>query len=104
MKINITGFESRNQVGVHYLKYLFLAARDLASSGIRVCCIAPGVIRTPIMEKVGISEEQMKEICKIIPFPQRSGDPAYFADLVCTVIDNPYLNGETIRLDGAARM
>ena len=60
------------------------------------------LMRNP--EYCGRSEKELNAICKDVPFPQRYGDPSYFADMVCTIIDNPYLNGETIRLDGALRM
>jgi NAD(P)-dependent dehydrogenase (short-subunit alcohol dehydrogenase family) len=77
-------------------------ARDLSGDGIRCCTIVPGLFDTPILKDV---PEQMKEaICKGIPFPSRMGKPDEFGFLVEHIVENPYLNGETIRLDGAIRM
>ena len=78
------------------------AARDLAAVGIRVNTIAPGVYRTPILD--GLPRKVQVHLANDVPFPQRLGDPTHFADFVCTIIDNPMLNGETVRLDGAIRM
>ncbi len=78
------------------------AARDLAQRGIRVNTIAPGVMETPMIATV--SEEFRSALAAGVPFPQRLGRPAEFAKLVLSIIDNDYLNGETIRLDGALRM
>jgi NAD(P)-dependent dehydrogenase (short-subunit alcohol dehydrogenase family) len=78
------------------------AARDLAPRGIRVNTIAPGVMETPMIATV--SEEFRTALAAGVPFPQRLGRPAEFAKLVLSIIDNDYLNGETIRLDGALRM
>jgi len=78
------------------------AARDLAQRGIRVNTIAPGVMETPMIATV--SEEFRTALAAGVPFPQRLGRPAEFAKLVLSIIDNDYLNGETIRLDGALRM
>lgn len=77
-------------------------ARDLASQGIRVCTIAPGLFLTPLLEN--LPEKVRNFLEKSIPFPHRLGKPAEFAHLVQTVIENPMLNGEIIRLDGALRM
>jgi NAD(P)-dependent dehydrogenase (short-subunit alcohol dehydrogenase family) len=78
------------------------AARDLASSGIRVCTIAPGLFETPLL---GILPDSAREsITDDVVFPKRLGRPSDFARLVRTIVENPYLNGETIRLDGALRM
>ena len=77
------------------------AARDLSSVGIRVVCIAPGTMRTPIMESVG--EEALAKFSANVPFPKRLGLPAEYADLAVHALRNSYLNGETIRLDGAQR-
>jgi NAD(P)-dependent dehydrogenase (short-subunit alcohol dehydrogenase family) len=79
-----------------------VAARDLGSLGIRVVTIAPGTMRTPIMEKAG--EEALAKFAANIPNPRRLGRPAEYAALAAHVLENPYLNGETIRLDGAQRM
>jgi NAD(P)-dependent dehydrogenase (short-subunit alcohol dehydrogenase family) len=78
------------------------AARDLASFGIRVCAIAPGVFMTPMVE--GLPPDVQAGLAADIPFPRRLGDPAEFAALVCFILTCGYLNGEVIRLDGALRM
>ncbi len=78
------------------------AARELARSGIRVACIAPGVFNTPMMR--GLPEEVQTSIGATIPFPPRLGDPDDFAKLVEHIMSNKTLNGEVIRLDGALRM
>lgn len=77
-------------------------ARDLAPIGIRVVTIAPGVFDTPILE--GLSDSVRKSLTADIPFPSRMGDVSEFAHLVEAIVNNPYLNGETIRLDGGLRM
>lgn len=77
-------------------------ARDLASFGIRVCTIAPGLFMTPMME--GLPEQVKIDLAKTVPFPKRLGIPDEYAQLVESIINNPMLNGETIRLDGALRM
>ena len=77
-------------------------ARDLAPLGVRVCTIAPGVFETPMMSQA--SDEVREGLYKSIPFPSRFGQPEEFSSFVETIIGNPYLNGETIRLDGAVRM
>jgi len=77
-------------------------ARELASSGIRVVTIAPGLFMTPMM--AGLPEEARESLGKQVPFPPRLGRPAEYAQLVGQIIQNPMLNGETIRLDGAIRM
>ncbi|MEX5729249.1 NAD(P)-dependent dehydrogenase (short-subunit alcohol dehydrogenase family) [Rhodovulum iodosum] len=77
-------------------------ARDLSSLGIRVVAIAPGVFRTPMLE--GLGPEVMDGLAAEVTCPKRLGDPAEFAGLVRHVIENGYLNGEVIRLDGALRM
>ncbi|MEP6546343.1 MAG: SDR family NAD(P)-dependent oxidoreductase [Gammaproteobacteria bacterium] len=79
-----------------------VAARDLAGRKIRVCTIAPGTFDTPILAKV--SAEVRESLAKSVPHPARLGHPAEFAMLAAHVIENPMLNGETIRLDGAIRM
>ena len=70
--------------------------------GIRVMAIAPGLFNTPMME--GLPEETVSEIIKTIPFPDRLGHPSEYAQLVGSIVENPYLNGNVIRLDGAARL
>lgn len=77
-------------------------ARDLARSGIRVCTIAPGIFRTPML--AGLPEEAQASLGNQVPFPSRLGEPSEYADLVCHIVSNQMLNGETIRLDGAIRM
>jgi len=77
-------------------------ARDLANTGIRVMTIAPGLFETPLF---GQLPEQAKEaLGEMTPFPSRLGHPSEYAQLVQSVIENPMLNGETIRIDGAIRM
>lgn len=78
------------------------AARDLASRGIRVMTIAPGLFDTPLL--AALPEEQRQALGAGIPFPSRLGDPAEYAELACHITENTMLNGETIRLDGALRM
>lgn len=78
------------------------AARDLASRAIRVCTIAPGMFDTPLFAR--LREDVQESLRATIPHPQRMGDPDEFAALTEHIIANPYLNGETIRLDAAIRM
>ena len=77
-------------------------ARELASSGIRVVTIAPGLFLTPMMK--GLPQEAQDSLGKQTPFPPRLGRPEEYAALVAQIIENVMLNGETIRLDGAVRM
>lgn len=77
-------------------------ARELARHGIRVMTIAPGVCGTPMMQ--GIPEEARQQLEAGVPFPKRLGKPEEFASLVAHIIENTYLNGEVIRMDGAIRM
>jgi NAD(P)-dependent dehydrogenase (short-subunit alcohol dehydrogenase family) len=77
-------------------------ARELARFGIRVMTVAPGVFWTPMVD--GMPEEVQKSLSASIPFPSRLGQPSEFADLVACILTNTYLNGETIRLDGATRL
>lgn len=77
-------------------------ARDLATHAIRACTICPGLMDTPLLR--GLPEAARTALASSIPFPSRLGDPADFAALVEHVIENDYLNGENIRLDGALRM
>jgi len=79
-----------------------VAARDLASKGIRVCTIAPGIFDTPMLARV--SAEARKTLTASVPHPARLGTPDEFAQLAMHIVSNPMLNGETIRLDGALRM
>jgi NAD(P)-dependent dehydrogenase (short-subunit alcohol dehydrogenase family) len=78
------------------------AARDLAQYGIRVCTIAPGIVDTPMLATV--SEEYRAGLAAGVPFPQRLCHPGEYAQLVTMILDHDYLNGETIRMDGALRM
>jgi NAD(P)-dependent dehydrogenase (short-subunit alcohol dehydrogenase family) len=77
-------------------------ARDLARSGIRVCTIAPGIFRTPMV--AGMPQEVQDSLGAAVPFPPRLGEPSEYAALALHIIDNQMLNAETIRLDGAIRM
>ena len=77
-------------------------ARDLAQHGIRVCTIAPGLFKTPLMET--LPEPVQQSLAASIPFPARLGKPEEFAELACHIVTNNHLNGESIRLDGALRM
>ncbi len=79
-----------------------VAARDLATKLIRVCTIAPGVFDTPILSR--FSDEIRDKLASAVPHPARLGRPEEFAALALHILDNPMLNGETIRLDGAIRM
>ena len=78
------------------------AARDLASVGIRVCAIAPGIFATPMLR--GLPEEVQASLAAEVTYPKRLGDPAEFAALARFIVECGYLNGEVIRLDGALRM
>jgi NAD(P)-dependent dehydrogenase (short-subunit alcohol dehydrogenase family) len=78
------------------------AARELARSGIRVVTIAPGLINTPMFD--GLPEEVKTSLAASVPFPARLGLPGDYAALALHIMTNRYLNGETIRLDGALRM
>jgi NAD(P)-dependent dehydrogenase (short-subunit alcohol dehydrogenase family) len=77
-------------------------AREFARYGIRVMTIAPGIFLTPLL--MSLPEEAQKSLGKQVPFPSRLGDPSEFAQMVESIVANPMLNGETIRLDGAIRM
>jgi len=77
-------------------------ARDLASMLIRVNTIAPGLFLTPLLK--GLPEEAQKSLAQQVPHPARLGDPSEYAGLAVHIVENPMLNGETIRLDGAIRM
>ena len=77
-------------------------ARELSRFGIRVMTVAPGIFWTPMVD--GMPEAVQQSLSASIPFPSRPGKPEEFADLVAYILGNPYLNGETIRLDGAVRL
>jgi NAD(P)-dependent dehydrogenase (short-subunit alcohol dehydrogenase family) len=78
------------------------AARDLASAGIRVVTIAPGLFDTPLL--AALPQESRDSLGKSIPWPPRLGQPAEYAQLAAHIVENRMLNGEVIRLDGALRM
>ncbi len=78
------------------------AAREFARAGIRVVAIAPGLFHTPMME--GLPEEVSEKIAANIPFPARLGAPEEYALMAAQIVANAYLNGTTIRLDGAVRL
>jgi NAD(P)-dependent dehydrogenase (short-subunit alcohol dehydrogenase family) len=78
------------------------AARDLAPVGIRVVTIAPGIFDTPMLG--ALPEDKRAALAKDVVFPKRLGAPADYAELVAAIVENGYLNGETIRLDAALRM
>ncbi len=77
-------------------------ARELARYGIRVVTIAPGIMETPML--AGLPETAQESLGQQVPYPQRLGRPDEYARMVMAIVDNGYLNGETIRLDGAIRM
>jgi len=77
-------------------------ARDLAQFGIRVMTIAPGLFLTPMLQ--GLPEDAQRSLGAQVPFPSRLGNPTEYAALAAHIVENPMLNGETIRLDGAIRM
>jgi len=77
-------------------------ARDLADKYIRVCTIAPGIMDTPML--AGLPEPARESLGKQVPHPARLGQPAEYAALARHIVENGYLNGETIRLDGSIRM
>lgn len=78
------------------------AARDLGVVGIRVVTLAPGIFDTPMLGS--LSEEVRAALAKDVVFPKRLGDPAEYGAMVAAIVETGYLNGETIRLDGALRM
>lgn len=77
-------------------------ARDLAGLGIRVCAIAPGIFATPMLR--GLPPDVQDGLAAEVTFPPRLGDPREFARMAAHIVENAYLNGEVIRLDGALRM
>ena len=78
------------------------AARDLAGRGVRVATIAPGLFDTPLL--AALPQDAREALGAGVPFPSRLGLPAEYAQLALQIVENPMLNGETIRLDGALRM
>jgi len=91
---------SASKGGVHAMTLPI--ARELARYGIRVLTIAPGIMETPML--MGLPQEAQDSLGTQVPYPARLGRPDEYARLVMSIIDNGYLNGETIRLDGAIRM
>lgn len=91
---------SASKGGVHAMT--LPVARELARHGIRVCTIAPGIMETPML--AGLPQAAQDSLGQQVPYPSRLGKPDEFAALVAHIVDNDYLNGETIRLDGAIRM
>jgi NAD(P)-dependent dehydrogenase (short-subunit alcohol dehydrogenase family) len=77
-------------------------ARDLAPLGIRIVTIAPGLFLTPMMKSLPVAAQEA--LGKQTPFPNRLGDPSEYAMLVESIVSNPFINGETIRIDGAVRL
>ncbi|ADJ48911.1 short-chain dehydrogenase/reductase SDR [Amycolatopsis mediterranei S699] len=91
---------SASKAGVHGLT--LVAARDLASRQIRVNTIAPGIMDTPMLGR--LRTDIREGLAASVPHPKRLGDPDDFARLAVEMLENPYLNGQTVRLDGAIRM
>jgi len=91
---------SASKGGVHAMTLPI--ARELARHGIRVCTIAPGIMETPML--ASLPEAAQASLGQQVPYPSRLGAPDEYAKLVLSIVDNDYLNGETIRLDGAIRM
>ncbi|GAA3757323.1 3-hydroxyacyl-CoA dehydrogenase [Microbacterium kribbense] len=91
---------SASKGGIHSMTLPI--ARELARYGIRVCTIAPGIMETPML--AGLPEAAQASLGQQVPYPARLGTPDEYARLALSIIDNGYLNGETIRLDGAIRM
>ncbi|MDP3952873.1 SDR family NAD(P)-dependent oxidoreductase [Microbacterium sp.] len=91
---------SASKGGVHAMTLPI--ARELARHGIRVCTIAPGIMETPML--AGLPEAAQESLGQQVPYPARLGRPSEYAALALSIIENDYLNGETIRLDGAIRM
>jgi len=91
---------SASKGGVHAMTLPI--ARELARHAIRVCTIAPGIMETPML--LGLPQAAQDSLGQQVPYPARLGRPAEYAALVSSIVENGYLNGETIRLDGAIRM
>ncbi len=91
---------SASKGGVHAMTLPI--ARELARYGIRVCTIAPGIMETPMLK--GLPQAAQDSLGEQVPYPSRLGKPEEYAALVQSIVENGYLNGETIRLDGAIRM
>ena len=91
---------SASKGGVHAMTLPI--ARELARHAIRVCTIAPGIMETPML--AGLPPAAQESLGQQVPYPARLGRPDEYAALVLHIVDNGYLNGETIRMDGAIRM
>ncbi|GAA5031781.1 SDR family NAD(P)-dependent oxidoreductase [Microbacterium fluvii] len=91
---------SASKGGVHAMTLPI--ARELARHSIRVCTIAPGIMETPML--AGLPEAAQQSLGQQVPYPARLGKPDEYAALVQHIVENGYLNGETIRLDGSIRM
>lgn len=89
-----------SKAGIHGIT--LVAARDLASWQIRVNTIAPGTFDTPMLAR--LRQDIRDGLAAAVPHPKRLGDPADYAHLAVSLLENPYINGETVRLDGAIRM
>jgi NAD(P)-dependent dehydrogenase (short-subunit alcohol dehydrogenase family) len=89
-----------SKAGVHGIT--LVTARDLASWQIRVNTIAPGIFDTPMLAR--LREDIRESLAVSVPHPKRLGDPGDYAHLAVSIIENPYLNGQAIRLDGSIRM
>ncbi|WP_426187828.1 SDR family NAD(P)-dependent oxidoreductase [Microbacterium sp. TWP3-1-2b2] len=91
---------SASKGGVHAMTLPI--ARELARHSIRVCTIAPGIMETPML--AGLPQAAQESLGQQVPYPARLGRPSEYAALALSIVENDYLNGETIRLDGAIRM
>jgi len=89
-----------SKAGIHGMT--LVAARDLASRQIRVNTIAPGIFDTPLLAR--LREDVREGLAATVPHPKRLGDAGDFAHLAVSLLENPYINGETIRIDGGIRM
>ena len=90
------------RLGSAQLPFYLHLMKHLAQHGIRVCTIAPGLFKTPLL--AGLPEEAQASLGKQVPHPARLGDPDEYGALAVHIVENPMLNGEVIRLDGAIRM
>jgi NAD(P)-dependent dehydrogenase (short-subunit alcohol dehydrogenase family) len=77
-------------------------AREFARIGVRVMTVAPGVFHTPMVE--GMKQEVYDSLCAQVPYPSRLGTPEEFADTVAFILENRYMNGSVVRVDGAIRL
>ena len=77
-------------------------AREFARIGVRVMTVAPGIFHTPMID--GVPPEVYQSLCATVPYPARLGKPEEFADMVAFIVTNRYMNGSTVRIDGATRL